>query len=1115
MRSSYRSQNFRTHSRPPGSRLFGGVVKFCFIVGLILIAAWLFLETTVRSELAGKIEQRLNQVVSDSGLHVSVGQAQFFEGEGISLNNLAISSRFTALEPLPNGRAATDQDQPPLIELYDAFVRLPVSLTDMVRGRGTPEAIDIRRARLNLVRENDGQWELAKFISAFKPQTGARPIPVSIKDSEIRIVDKTRQPPLVHRLTDVQVDFQNLIRAGRELTQVTFRCVGSEVGGFEIAVLADIRSGDFDVHFKTRGLRMSPALFALLPESLSDHVAPVKTLTGSLETEGRVMGNLNDSVPQFIATGTVEDFSIDDARLPVPLTRASASFLLSESEIKVTDAGGRLGDGTFRFDYQQDALLEPRTWDLSGVAKQLEFHHVIALSHLFPKGCDRFCKDFSPQGQCDIDFRFGHNGQSKFRQINADLRDTSFRFIKFPYYVDQCEGRVELLDDIMTLDLKSMSNAIPMTLKGRVANPGVDATYHFDIAAPGQVPIDEKLLKALDAIPPLARIVRAFRPTGQIGGKGTVIKRFPHGTVDRYFDVDLKGVDIRHTHFAYPIRNVTGRISSSNLDFSFQDLSGSNGNGAITSVGRWNPREGLISDFVCQSVNLDDQLKHALSPDLQEIWNGFRPHGTVAGMKVNMTMPIGHKSVNVVLDADLQDPRSGKSNVSIFPNWFPYQINNLAGNVQIGNGRIAAKGMNGNHDRTWLSCEGSGRYSDESWSVTLGKLLATSVSVDEDLLTAFPSSLATPVRQMKYQGLLNVQGEITVAGVRQDTAQGNRQGPYADANYFMTDPTMAWDIKFAMNNAKMLVGLPLESVFGEVQLQGIYDGKSAECTGELAIDSLSIYGAQITGVKGPIWIDNDRVSAGTLVNPPAQTATGANAQVKQSLTGTVYGGLAKFDATMANDNRGEFYIQTTLADGNIKDAFLDFAPSVQQVEGHGFVAMRIGGNYADKHSYRGDGTVQLRDAKIYELPAMLSLLKLLNVGRADRTAFDSSNINFLINGTDIDFERIELVGDAISLIGNGRMNLDQDLDLNFYSIVGRNRIRIPLLNELYHASSQQILWISVDGTVSDPKMSREVLPQLNDSIRQLFQVPVRPDGFQDTFGRTAGLLQPAGAGWFR
>ncbi len=1115
MRSPYRSPNFRTHSRPPGTRLFGGVVKFCFTIGLILVAAWLYLETTVRSKLAGKIEQHLNQTLADSGLHVSVKQAQFFEGKGVALNNLAVSSTFAGLPSGRNGRMTGDQDSPPLIEFYDAFVHLPVCMTDMVMGKCNPKRLDIRRARLNLVRENDGQWELAKFISAFKPQSGSRPIPVSIKDSEIRIVDNTCQPPQVHRLTDVQADFQNLVRQGRELTQVIFRCAGSEVGGFEVAVVADIRSGDFDVHFNTRGLRMSPALFALLPESISSQVAPIKALTGTLETEGRAMGNLYDSVPQFIATGTVSDFAIDDARLPAPLTRASASFLLSDAEIRVTNAGGRLGDGTFRLNYQQNGLFEPKTWKLSGIAKRLKFDHVTALSHSFPAGCNRFCKDFSPQGQCDIDFSIGHNGNSKFRQLNADLRDTSFRFVKFPYFVDQCEGRVELLDDVMTLDLKSMATAVPMTLKGNITNPGIDATYHLDISVPGQVPIDEKLLKALDAIPPLARVVRAFRPTGQVGGTGTVIKRLPRGNVDKYFDVDLKSVDIRHEHFAFPIRNITGTVSAANLDFTFRDLAGINGNATITSAGQWNPREGLSSSFVCQNVNLDDQLKHALSPELQEIWNGFRPRGTVAGMKVNMTMPIGHKSVNVVLDADLQDPGRGKSNVSIFPHWFPYEINHLGGRVLIGDGRISAQGINGNHDRTWLSCEGTGRYSEDSWSVTLGKLLATSVSVDEDLLTALPASLAPPVRQMKYEGLLNVQGEITVAGVHQNPPLSNQNNLYADANYFLTDPTMAWDLNFAMNNAKMLVGLPLESVFGEVRLQGIYDGKRAECAGNLAIDSLSIYGAQITDVKGPIWMDNDLVSAGTLVNSQAQTMIGGNTQAKQSLTGIVYGGLAKLDATMANDSRGEFYIQTTMADGNIKEACLDFAPSVKQVQGHGFVAMRMGGNYDDYHSYKGAGTVQLRDAKIYELPAMLALLKMLNVGRTDRTAFDSSNINFLINGTDIDFERIELVGDAISLIGNGRMNLDQDLDLNFYSIMGRNRIRVPLLNELYHAGSQQIMWISVDGTLDNPKMSREVLPQLNDSIRQLFQAPERSNGFYNGTNRTAGLRSPVGGGLFR
>ena len=167
--------------------------------------------------------------------------------------------------------------------------------------------------------------------------------------------------------------------------------------------------------------------------------------------------------------------------------------------------------------------------------------------------------------------------------------------------------------------------------------------------------------------------------------------------------------------------------------------------------------------------------------------------------------------------------------------------------------------------------------------------------------------------------------------------------------------------------------------------------------------------------------------------------------------------------------------------------------------------MRMGGDYANLNSYKGDGTVQLRDARIYELPKMLTLLKMLNVGRTDPTAFDSSNVNFLINGDEIDFERIELVGDAISLIGNGRMNLDQEIALNFYSIVGRNRFHIPVLSELYHAGSQRIMWISVDGSVDDPKLSRQILPQLNDSIRQLFQPaePRSPLLDRDAISRTA------------
>ena len=87
---------------------------------------------------------------------------------------------------------------------------------------------------------------------------------------------------------------------------------------------------------------------------------------------------------------------------------------------------------------------------------------------------------------------------------------------------------------------------------------------------------------------------------------------------------------------------------------------------------------------------------------------------------------------------------------------------------------------------------------------------------------------------------------------------------------------------------------------------------------------------------------------------------------------------------------------------------------------------------------------------------------------------------------------MEFLGDAISLIGNGKMNLDRDIDLNFYSVMGRNKINIPLISELYRASSQKVLWINVDGTLDNPRTHRHVLPQLNESLQQLFQPRERP-----------------------
>ena len=144
------------------------------------------------------------------------------------------------------------------------------------------------------------------------------------------------------------------------------------------------------------------------------------------------------------------------------------------------------------------------------------------------------------------------------------------------------------------------------------------------------------------------------------------------------------------------------------------------------------------------------------------------------------------------------------------------------------------------------------------------------------------------------------------------------------------------------------------------------------------------------------------------------------------------------------------------------------------------------GDYTGTHSNRGSGRVELRDAKIYELPVFISLLKILNVRQLTRTAFDSGNIEFKVLGERIVFERMEFIGDAISLLGDGEMNMDWDIDLNFYTVIGRNRLNIPLISKLYRAGSQRTLAIKVDGKLDDPRTHSKVLPEFNENVKRLF-----------------------------
>ena len=665
----------------------------------------------------------------------------------------------------------------------------------------------------------------------------------------------------------------------------------------------------------------------------------------------------------------------------------------------------------------------------------------------------------------------------------------AFEFVKFPYPVKNCVGTIHYVNNRVDYHVQCLEHGQVVEFKGRVNNPGPESTFVGDFRTTGRLPIDNKLMTAVDAVPKLSRAIRPFRASGFIGCSGRIEKTTPN-TTDRQssFDIQFIDCDGRHEKFNYPIHHVNGFVRVRNNKFQFERITGRNtGSAQVNCNGVWNEIDGLQLNFLCNDVALDDRLRTALPQNIKDIWDSFRPTGIVDVSRVTLKLPAGSRTANVRIESDLSSENdTNTSSVSINPVWFPYALNGLSGSISIGDGKIGLRNIKAKHGRTWMTFGGAGKYSANDWAVQLQDMMVGSLRVDEDLLSALPTTLQRSVRALNFIGQLNMNGEILLAGqnaenvvVTNTTQVGN---PIQQVSHEPSQTTsMGWNLRLDMEQAKMQLGLQLENIFGSVMLEGLYDGTHGRCKGGLEIESLTMNDIQVTNLRGPIWVDDLQSRAGRYANTEN---TEARPIVGQSMNGQV-----EVDGWVSHEGVQPFYIQSSLNNAQLTEVAAEVAPQFRDISGTGHAVIRLGGNVNELHSIKGNGNIRLRNAAIYQLPVMLALLKILKVKEATRTAFDTGNIDFTVAGDQFDLQRIELLGDAISLIGQGALSLNRQIDLNFYTVMGRNRLNIPILSQLYRASSQRILWINVIGTLDRPETFGEVLPELNERLQKLFQPP--------------------------
>ncbi len=288
----------------------------------------------------------------------------------------------------------------------------------------------------------------------------------------------------------------------------------------------------------------------------------------------------------------------------------------------------------------------------------------------------------------------------------------------------------------------------------------------------------------------------------------------------------------------------------------------------------------------------------------------------------------------------------------------------------------------------------------------------------------------------------------------------------------------AWNMTLDVHQGSVGNTMHINNINGAVRLIGEYTGQQVRCQGALAVDSLTFKDFQFTQVQGPLYFDEKQMLFGMAAQRQQPN------QPPPHLTAKVYGGSMQADCTVTLAEKSRFSLQALLIDGELKRFAHEAVPGKQKIDGKVLASINASGDTSGIHSLVGRGQIRLTDADIYELPFMVSLLKLLSVKPPDATAFTTSSIDYRLEGDHVYFDKISFNGDAISLEGSGEMDFDSSVRATFHTLVGRSDWQLPVLKTVIGAASRQLMQIHVSGTLADPKMTREVLPVVNQALQQ-------------------------------
>jgi hypothetical protein len=1034
-------------------------------VAAIIVAAALGSQR-VGEEVRRRVEARLREHFPT--LEIQVRSASLVEGEGILIRDLSLA----------------EAGQPPLVTVEEIHLACGTSLAELATGSPRIAAVRLRRPVVQARRDEAGHWNVATL---FEPRQGGSGLPVTIEDATLAVEDALLGRRFTLRNVGIALEPQ-AGDAGGSRTAVRGRVGGDlfERADFEGHITVD---GEFNLAGHVEALDLSPRLRGFLPAGgggLADFAPSVR---GRIDLDWTAAGALA-SLEQitFGVSGQLAGGHFEHASLPMAISDVAASFTADRSGVACERFEGHSGSTLVRGSGRLAG------WDASAdFDVDVEVERLLVGRHwepYLPASLASHWSKILPAGDVDLQAHLARRAGQTTRDLSIRCRNLSLTYYRFPYRLDRTVGTVTYRDGAVTMHLTGLAGSHPVHVEGSLDMAKAGHPGAIELRGEG-MRIDDALLAALP--PKGADVVRRLRATGMFdfAFRHERGQQHPRGSLNT-LRLRLSRCTFAYAGFPYPVSNVSGSIHMEGNRWVIRDVMGTNDTGVIRCKGLLeadeNGRDVLTLDLAGNGVVLEPELRDALPPGMRKIWDDVTPRGSA-----EFTASIRHEVGTRQTEVELHATPEGDS-VSIEPSWFPYRLERLQGRLVWKDGILRFEGVRGVHARTTVSTEGTCRFgADGGWHVSFTRLAADRFRAEHDVLRALPTGLQQAVSDIGLKGLLSVDGALDIYSTapREVTLPSGRTelepGPAA----------ASWDMQLDVEQASLDAGVPFEHVCGSIRLRGSSDGQAWRSFGELAVDSAVWRGLQLTAIRGPVVFD----AGGARFGSPA--AAVSEPGTPRRLTARIAGGTLQLDAQVAAGPVGPFTVGLALADVDLATLAADLVGRATTSRGRVQAGIEVSGTRSGTHSLSGRGHVRLQDANLYELPVIVSMLKILRVRAPDRTAFGSSQVDFRIEGPRAYLDTIELSGDAISLVGAGEIDLDSNISLTFRPLMGESENQLPAIKRLLGGAGGQFLLVHVAGTLAEPITTTEAFPTLAAAVQRL--QTRRQDSAAD---RAAGRQEP-------